>query len=159
MFNIKQFRELIIQPVLNNLQMYSDNAEELLVFTCATESKGGTYLHQVKGRALGIYQCEPSTYSDLWNNYILHRHSLLMMLSLNFNAPRIPDPSRLIYDLHFATAMCRIDYRRESQALPEKNDIDGIWDYYKSYYNSALGKATKDKSIAAYNSFIGAKKT
>jgi hypothetical protein len=61
MFNITQFRELLIRPVLDSLQMYSKDAEELLVFTCAAESNGGTYLHQVKGPALGIYQCEPST--------------------------------------------------------------------------------------------------
>ena len=63
MIDNKQLRELIIGPSLDALQMYSKEAEEILVFTCASESLGGTYLKQVKGPALGIYQMEPATYA------------------------------------------------------------------------------------------------
>ena len=69
MIDNKQLRECIIKPTLDSLQMYSQAAEELLVFTCACESLGGTYLKQVKGPALGIYQMEPATYQDIWENY------------------------------------------------------------------------------------------
>ena len=37
MIDNKQLRELIIKPALSKLQMYSTNAEEILVFTCASE--------------------------------------------------------------------------------------------------------------------------
>ena len=65
MLNIAQFRDLIVKSTLNDLLLYSEDAEELLVFTCAVESLGGTYLQQVKGPALGIYQMEPVTYNDI----------------------------------------------------------------------------------------------
>jgi hypothetical protein len=154
MFNITQFRELLIRPVLDSLQMYSKDAEELLVFTCAAESNGGTYLHQVKGPALGIYQCEPSTHTDLWYNYIFHRHSLASILALKFNCPRIPDSDRLLWDLNYATAVCRLDYRREAEPLPSHTDAESIFDYYKKYYNTSKGKSKKDKALEAYEAFL-----
>ena len=154
MLNCTQFRTLIIEPVLSKLQCYSKDAEELLVFTCAAESMGGTYLHQVKGPALGIYQIEPNTYTDIWVNYIRARNRLAMILALNFNCNKIPDPERLIYDLHFATAMTRIFYLRVTEAIPAHDDIDGIWSYYKKYYNTEKGKANKEESIKKYQNFI-----
>lgn len=154
MFNITQFREEILVPALSQLQLYSKDAEELLVFTCAAESNGGTYIRQIKGPALGIFQCEPATHEDLWRNFILRKNQYVSILSLNFNIARIPEPSTLIYDLKYAAAICRLHYFRFKEPLPNKDDIDAIWEYYKKYYNTEKGKATKSKSISAYKSFI-----
>lgn len=155
MINIEQFRTLIIEPVLSKLQVYTKDAEELMVFTCAAESLGGTYLHQVKGSALGIYQMEPPTYTDIWINFILNRNSIATLMSMNFACPKIPDPSRLIYDLHFATAMTRIHYMRVPMKIPSKDNIEGIWEYYKKFYNTNKGKAKKDEAIEKYKKFAG----
>ena len=154
MIDNKQLREQIIKPALDSLQMYSDNAMELLVFTCACESLGGTYVKQVKGPALGIYQMEPATYTDIWENYIKHRSSLVQLLALNFSSPSIPNPERMVYDLRFATAMARLHYRRRSEPLPHHTDIEAIWEYYKKYYNTHLGKAEKEESIKHYRKFV-----
>lgn len=149
-----QLREFIIKPVLYDLNMNSEDAEELLLFTCAVESLGGTYIKQVNGPALGIYQMEPVTYNDIWQNYIKNRGSLLMMLGSSFNAFSIPDEQRLMYDLRFATAMTRIHYLRVGDALPSKGDIVGMWNYYKSHYNSAHGAAEREESLRKYLAFV-----
>ena len=155
MFNITQFRQDIVVPVLSQLNLYSKVAEELMVFTCAVESDGGTYVRQVKGPALGIYQCEPSTHNDLWRNYIINRNNYISILALNFGVNIIPDESKLVTDLRYATAVCRLHYARVKEALPQsEEDIDKIWEYYKKYYNTELGKSTKTKSIAAYKKFL-----
>lgn len=154
MLDCSQFRSLIIEPVLSKLQMYSKEAEELLVFTCAAESLGGTYLHQVQGPAVGIFQMEPNTYTDIWVNYIRGRNQLATLMALHMGCNRIPDVERMIYDLHFAAAMARIHYLRHSGKLPKKDDVDGIWEYYKKYYNTVKGKATKEESIKKYKQFI-----
>ena len=154
MLNINQFRELIVKSSLNDLLLYSKEAEELLVFTCATESIGGTYLHQVNGPALGIYQMEPATYNDIWQNYIYPNGSLTLRLFSNFNISSVPSEERLIYDLRFATAMARIHYRRINSPLPLSNNVDSIWDYYKKYYNTSQGKALKEDSINRYHDFV-----
>jgi len=154
LFKLAQFREHILLPTLSALQMYSKDAEELLVFTCATESNGGSLLVQVKGPALGVFQMEPATYIDIWQNYIKNRSSLLHIIAMNFNVSTIPEATRMIYDLEFATLMARIHYRRFAEALPKANDVDGMWEYYKKYFNTPLGKSTKDKSIADYRRFL-----
>lgn len=154
MFDIGQFRNLIVIPALSELQLYSKEAEELMVFTCAAESDGGRLLAQIKGPALGVYQCEPTTHHDIWRNFIFRRQSLMAILSLNFDVSKIPANDRLIYDLKYATAICRIHYYRMPGALPKADDIDGIWSYYKEFYNTNLGKAKKEKAIEAYYRFL-----
>ena len=153
MLNISQFRELIIKSSLSDLLLNSQDAEELLVFTCGVESLGGTYLQQVKGPALGIYQMEPTTYNDIWQNFIIPDNKLGLRLFNNFDVSRMPSEERLIYDLRFATAMSRIFYLRIQEPLPPANDVDAIWDYYKKYYNTVKGKAEKNESIRKYRDF------
>lgn len=154
MINANQLRSLIIKPVLLDLMAYSDDAAELLMFTCATESDGGTYIKQIEGPALGIFQMEPATYNDIWQNYINFRDHLKLKLLHSFDAPRMPDEERMIYDLRFATAMARIHYLRVKETLPKANDIQGLFDYYKAHYNTVAGKANYKDSVAAYKKFI-----
>ena len=154
MLNITQFRELIVKSSLTDLLVYSQDAEELLIFTCAVESLGGTYIHQVNGPALGIYQMEPRTHNDIWQNFILTDNKLGLRLFNNFDVNRMPSEARLIYDLRYATAITRLFYLRIREPLPSANDVNAIWDYYKKYYNTVQGKAVKDESIKKYHDFV-----
>lgn len=154
MLDCSQFRALIIEPVLSRLQLYSREAEEVLVFTCAAESLGGTLLHQIKGPALGIYQMEPNTYTDIWVNFIRNRNQLATLMALHMGCTRIPEQERMIYDLHFATAMSRIHYLRNKDKLPDAKNVNAIWEYYKKFYNTEKGKAKKDEAIEKYQRFI-----
>lgn len=150
MLKVSQLRELIIRPALKDLSLYSLEAEELLVFTCAVESNGGEFIKQLDGPALGIYQMEPATYNDVWQNFIAKKSSLVLMLGSNFNAFSMPDEYRLIYDLRFATAMTRLHYERVPQPLPNKDDANALWNYYKTYYNTSYGAAQRLDSIKKY---------
>lgn len=154
MFDAKQLKEFIITPALSMLQKYSDDAVELLLFTCAAESDGGTYIHQIKGSALGLYQMEPATHQDIWINYIYCADSLSTIINLNFNINGKIDAGRMIYDLQYATVMARLHYSRFPEPLPSRNDVNAMFDYYKKYYNTAEGKATKAESIKKYKAFV-----
>jgi len=154
MFNCEQLRTLIIRPALKDLLLHTEDAEELMIFTCANESLGGTYLKQVKGPALGIYQMEPETYNDLWQNHIKKKTSILLILLHAFNIINMPEEDRLIYDLRYATAMTRIYYSRIPTPLPKAIDLDGLWNYYKTYYNTSLGKADYHQALENYQRFI-----
>lgn len=169
MFNCTQFKELVIRPTLKHLGLYSAAAEELLVFTCATESNGGTYLTQVGGGdALGVYQMESATADDIILNYITKRPPLHKQMTvfpgyaaqyshvkLNMGFMYDLELYNLATDLPYATAMARIHYLRVKEQLPPANEVDCIWEYYKKYYNTPLGKATQIESIKKYNAFVG----
>ena len=155
MFDITQFRYDIVVPTLNAIQIRSDCIVELLVFTCAVESAGGTYLKQMNGTALGIYQLEPASYTDLWVNYIMRKPDIINLLSLNLNINRMPDPLDLITDLKLAT-ICTVLFYKHRKANLITQDEDTLWTVYKEFYNTEKGKAAKDASIKAYRKFIRA---
>ena len=56
-------------------KLAAKEAQWLLLGTAAVESSGGRYLYQIKGPARGIFQMEPRTGWDIWENYLVHRTS------------------------------------------------------------------------------------
>lgn len=153
MFNYQQFADLILKPTLTDLLMYSDKAMHLMAFTLANESDGGTFLRQIHGPALGIYQMEPKTYTDIWENFIAKKPNIALIMTHQFQAPVMQSEDRLIYDLRYATAMTRLFYYRLYVPLPEIDDMQ-IWKYYKTYYNTSAGKASEIPAINKYHKFI-----
>ena len=155
MFNNLQFRKCILQPALDALALYSEEAEELLVATMAQESLGGTYLCQDNGPAFGIYQMEPRTHDDLWNTILVRDQNVRWKIMKTLNTASNPAASRMVWDLYYATFMARVFFLRITEPLPPHNDIELIWQYYKSFWNTNLGSAQKDAFIKNYNVFIG----
>lgn len=153
MFDVNQFRQNIVLPVLHDLQMYTKELSELIVFTCAVESAGGTYVKQLNGPAVGIYQIEPNSYTDLWVNFIIRQPFIVNLLTLNFAVHRMPPADALITDLRLATAMCALFYKRHKVIIPS-TEVEELWELYKKYYNTELGKAEHDASLKAYAKFV-----
>jgi hypothetical protein len=138
----KQLYTYVIKPTLQYLNLYSKDAARLILFTAANESLCGHYVKQLNGPALGIYQCEVRTYNDIVN-FIQQKNDLLELIN-NLKSPGMLDTTNLILNLAYATAICRCFYLRIPEELPDADDIDAIWEYYKKYYNTSLGKATKN---------------
>ncbi len=135
--------------------MYSEDAEELIVATLSQESLGGCYVRQVKGPALGVYQMEPATYDSLWAHYISQDDQLARRILNSCQYLQRPTSEHLVWNLKLATMMTRIFYRQIHEALPAKGDIEGIWNYYKRFYNTVKGAATRDQFMANYAKFTG----
>ena len=120
MFDLFQFRDCIVRPALQGVNLWSESSEVLLLGTCMTESNFGTYLKQIgSGPALGVYQMEINTHNDIWKNYLhrslLARHILEFSdIAFDFNSSLMPDVGMLIYNLYYATLMARVDYLRVS---------------------------------------------
>ncbi len=159
----KDLRELVVRPTLQHLRLWSPAAEDLVLGTAAQESAMGTYLAQINGPALGIYQMEPATHNDIWDNFLKYKDNLeyeVRMLtrwgSLKQNE-QMPDnihQDELIGNLYYATAMCRIHYLRVPEMLPVHKDIKGYAAYWKKYWNSELGKGTEEQFIANYKKYV-----
>lgn len=160
MISNSQFRECIVRPSLRAINLYSENAEELLVATMAHESLGGTYLAQqgaqgiVTKGGLGVYQMEKATH-----DYVVSTLSISRVADVKgaCNFFVYPDAEQMVCNLDYATIMARLNYLRFKDALPDAKDMDGIWNYYKIHWNSSLGSATKDSFVLHYKQFIGRK--
>ena len=148
MFRHEQFVEFVIAPALKAVGLYSEAAEQLLLGTCCVESYLGTYLHQIRGPALGVYQMEPATHLDLWESYLKYRPELAKRVLLLIppdhwdGIDNCPAHDLLITDLRYATVMARILYRRSPEPLPAPGlwtQAAGVW---KRVYNTNLGAGT-----------------
>lgn len=170
MINANQLRELIIRPTLKYLEPeipYSEDAVELLMMTAAHESHLGTYIAQVNGPALGIYQMEPATEQDIFVNFLQFKHTLddkVEYLTNDLYEHFIPE---LMCNLAYSTAMARVHYYRVPEALPtrkaikhpdQKEEVTLDWiiamaKYAKKHYNTELGKATWQQYADAYQRY------
>lgn len=169
MIDIKQFRDLVVRPTLQYIDMYSPEAEELLIGTAVQESRL-TYLTQLDGdddpydNAVGVFQMEVKTHNDIWNNYIAYRQDLSKQLIAIAGARSLVhesgisnvsvDPRELIHNLAYATALCRIHYRRQPGKLPAANDVQGMGEYWKQHYNSERGKGTVEEFVDHYFQYV-----
>lgn len=158
MLNVQQLREYIIRPCLEKLKKWSPEAEELMILTCAQESKGGTYVKQIEGPALGIYQMEPETHNDLWASYLTHHPDLVFNILNYLEYSRIPKAYNLLVNLGYATMMTRVYYLRVPEAIPSAKDIPALARYWNEHYNCNPDKGTDEEAILSYNKFVGFKK-
>ncbi len=142
MIDREQFKEYIVKPTLRQLQPhipYSEEAVELLVATATAESLRGTYVVQKGGPALGVYQMEPATHSDIWNNFLAYKDELYELLEDEYT-----DELDLTANLRYATIMARLHYYRVKEPLPAADDLEAQARYWKDHYNTHLGKGTVD---------------
>jgi len=165
MIDPKQFTECVIQPTLKYLAdhagiPYSYEATVLLLMTAGHESKFGTYLRQIKGPAKGPFQMEPATHDSLWVNYLEYRPDKAEAFNDLVDMVHTP-VDQLETNLMYATAMARLQYYIQPEALPSRGDYDTLNDfiyalakYAKKYYNTDLGKATVEDYAEAVKGIL-----
>jgi len=141
----------IIQQALQPISLWTPDVEELLLFTSANESHLGQYRHQINGPALGIYQMEPNTITDIWNNYLRYHQYIVNGIHLYCDEGGVMDVET---NDHYATILARVQYLRAPEAIPSKDDLEGIWSIYKLRYNTPLGGATRDVAMECYKKYV-----
>ncbi len=152
-FNKDQFEDLI-DEVLTEIDMYSKSAVNLLLGTAAQESGFGTYLRQLgNGPALGVFQMEPATEKDIWDNYLQFRAGIRNRIG-DLTGVYWPGSLHLKGDLIYQIIMARLHYRRVPEALPSPNDIEGLAQYWKQYYNTPEGRGTIREFIHNYFKYL-----
>jgi hypothetical protein len=143
----------VIKPVLKDLGLWSVDAEKLILGTACAESGCGRFLHQIGGPALGIYQMEPDTHNDIWDNFIEYRPELVKKLELMDASGHGSYEDQLPGNLYYATAMCRIHYLRVPAPIPDSLPKQAA--YWKNHYNTELGKGSTDDYMAAWYRYVG----
>ena len=129
----------IVEHVLKELNMYSQDAFELVMRTGMQESKF-KHLEQLgTGPGLGFFQTEPGMTGaeDAWYSYVVYREEIRDDLAL-LNIPMGPwDDFTLMSNLALQVALCRIKYRRDSDPIPSTIEEQAY--YWKRVYNSEAG--------------------
>ena len=139
----------IITPTLRHLAIArpkadSKAARQFMVAVAAQESNCGEYFKQLgNGPAEGVWQIEPVTQDDLYTNYLNGRSDLLELVTALLPQAVITNPA--ISCPMYCCAMARLVVYRQPMAMPGFDDRDGMWEMYKKYFNSYLGKATKEE--------------
>ena len=158
--NPTDFKECIIMPCLRGLEAYSPEmntpaATKLLLGTAVVESGLGYYLRQLEhGPARGVYQMEPATYDDIWDNFIHARPSLKKIFQDRFGENVHNNFTNLAGDLYLATTMARVHYFRNPEKLPPAHQVKDLARYWKMYYNTHLGKGTVKDFITNYQKYL-----
>jgi len=151
-FNCEQFKGLITR-VLQELNLYSPAAVNLLLGTAAQESRFGTYLQQISGPALGVFQMEPATEIDTWQNFLCYRPKLSNLVA-RCTLISSSNPEALVWNLAYSVAMARIRYYRSPIALPDADDVESLAVYWKRVYNTLQGKGTAEEFVKNYQQYV-----
>ena len=144
----------MIQSTLDYLGLNSPEAVQILLHTAAVETDFGKKYKQTKGPALGIFQMEPTTEKSIWQTYLGRSENIHLankIKALRTNNPKLSD---MQYNLAYQIAMARCYYLSKPGKLPAVNDKNGIYAYYKKYWNTYKGASTKEKSLMKFNKYI-----
>lgn len=149
---VRVVRQVLRQFEAQGGAKYSEEAVKLLVMIASHESDRGTYLWQIGGPALGVYQEEPTTCRDVYENFIRKNKELDFAVSKFLpNRKGLPDGDLtylLITDLRFSTIMARCFFMRFKEPIP--TDDSGLAYYAKKYWNTSEGKASVADYVHAY---------
>lgn len=146
MINPGQFLDLVVGPTLAHLEMDGDAARALLMGTAMQES-ALSWLAQVRGPALGIFQMEPATFFDIRHSWLPARPAVRAKVQDLSTGTK---PEEMVWNLRLAAAMCRLQYRRHAEPLPAADDVRGLAAYWKRYYNTPRGAGTVEQFLASY---------
>lgn len=152
--NPLEFYRYIIWPTLDDMKLGGDAACQLLLGTALVESNLEHLVQTGSGPARGVYQMEPATHDDIWENYLKHRPEHVMVME-RYLARRPPNASQLVWNLGYATCMVRWHYRRVRPPLPAPGDIEAMAWYWKRWYNTFSPGETKKYQLKQVARFVG----
>lgn len=150
-FDPDQFRSLIRRSLMR-IGMESESAVELLMLTAAHESHLGTYLHQVRGPAIGVFQVEPLTHMDHWRYLKVKKRTdpaLFARVTKGLGVEE-PDLFRLESDLNYQIIDARVHYYMIPEPLPRWNDIPALARYWDVHYNRNPDKGFPEQAVKDY---------
>lgn len=139
----------IVDHVLKGLNMYSQDAFELVMRTGMQESKF-EHLEQIGGGpGLGFFQTElgMTGAEDAWYNYVVYRDELRDTFS-TLNIPLGPwDEFTIMSNVALQVALCRIKYRRDSAPIPSTIEDQAV--YWKNIYNTHKGAGKPEEFVTS----------
>ncbi len=143
-----------VRPALKALGKEGLASEQLVLGTGIQESLLKYRQQLGDGPARGLFQMEPATHDDCWNNYLAYRSSLADKVKQTLDTGQQPVAETMKINDRYAAAMCRIRYIRVPAALPEPNDIEEMANYWKQHYNTPLGAGTPEEFLKKWPQYV-----
>lgn len=148
----KNILKHLIETSLNKIGVDSLSAVNLMLGTCAVESNFGEYLKQINGPALGIYQIEPNTEKDIWENYLKYHNNFKNIIINDFKIKTYGTYE--VQNFGYQTIIAFLCYYRKNKNFPEHDDIEGLANFWKKYYNTYMGKGKIQDFINKYKIYV-----
>lgn len=150
---VEEIRRWVVKPILERAKLWSASAENLVLGTGLCES-GYDFLDQrdqgsKPGPAFGPWQIEEATYQSLWTREISVANRLQCLAALGLDG--VPPVDELHGNLFLGALVCRLKYLTIKEALPSSGDSIALARYWKTYYNTSVGKGYVVNAIAAFN--------
>jgi hypothetical protein len=155
-----QLRIYVIRPVLQEMQLWSAAAEELLMLTSAHESHLGKYIMQIDARgypsgpARGIFGMEPATHDDCWTWLGYPQFAHYRRAVLKWMVPGPGGVDQLLWNHAYAAALCRIQYWRARPPLPPASNVQALAEYWDEHWNKNEAKGFPHQAVADYNRLV-----
>lgn len=143
----------IIRFTLEQMEMHSPTAEELLLGTAAHESHLGRRLIEYPGGpARGLYQMDPAAEAEIWQKYISPKGYVAHIRDLT-GVDR-PSVLNLQFNLIYSTAMACLRYHRTNEYLPAPGDLPALADYWDRHWNRYQDDVFPAQFILDYRRFV-----
>lgn len=140
----------LVEDVIEQLKGSNENTEatkQLLIGTIAQETKLGTYRDPSPYRhGAGLCQIDPGIpFEDIQDRGTKY----IKLVKDKFGIDILSATHReLELSPLLSVVMARVKYKLVPKIIPD--DFEGQWKYYKRYYNSYAGKATKEEYTKNY---------
>lgn len=149
------FLKHTISPTLrsissNKFPMWSPAAEELLLGTAIVESDLRFRKQLGDGPARGLFQMEPATHNDIWDNFLKYRPELAKAIGKLIVSSGADKLVELEKNDKYACAMARAHYLRTPIPLPRSGDVEAMAKYWKDYYNTWKGRGKFTKYVEGW---------
>ncbi|WP_040509081.1 hypothetical protein [Gluconobacter morbifer] len=153
--DVGQLKHLVVEPALAALGLGGEAAANLLTGTALAESRG-RYVQQLGGGpALGLWQMEPATHDDCWENFLRYPVGRPFGSILEgMMAHDLPHSVQMMTNLRYACGMARIRFYRVGAPLPSIRDAGALSHYHKLYYNTAAGAADAESNIPFFQQAV-----
>jgi len=143
-----------VRPALTILDRGGLAAEQLVLGTGVQESRLVEREQRGGGPALGLFQMEPATHDDCWENYLNFRRALAEKVMQTLDPGQRPVAATLKVNDRYAAAMCRVRYLRAPGSLPVANDIPAMANYWKQHYNTPAGAGRPEEFLEKWPLYI-----
>ncbi len=143
---LDELRLLVIRPTLKHLRAWSAGMENLLLGTAAQESQLGFHLKQGRRHGLGIYQIQPHTHREIWDDYLIDHPTLASKVrGLASQRDFLDHPhSELATNLRYATAIAWLIYHSTGADQVEENDVASMARLWHHHFHHGPSASARD---------------